>query len=614
MKNALLFFLFSFVLLNIAKAQVYVIDIYGKVSLNGKPLKKGEQITVNQKLSFEKEATLNLLTPSGFIQLKSQTPNVNSTEIEQLIKQNSNSIQNNTRSFGTNNAALLESELSSIMDILEVNGQSFDQNYGIYIEPYLKSRFDNETINKAFDFLKTKYDRSPPTLTGLMSSESEYQSIPQITRLTGRSYTSLPDRFSLKEYCPKPGLQQYSDCVGWSTTYAARTILYAVSKNLTDKQKITEETFAPSFTYGQIKSSQTDAACKQGSYINDAVKLIKNMGSVKNAAFEYTCSPVIKNQDISQASKFKIKNYRRLSGAYTADRSLMMENIKKSLAEKRPVVIAMEIYDSFQQPSAGATKGLWEGKKGKLVSRHAITVVGYDNTKYGGAFELMNSWGTYWGNGGFIWIKYADFAEVVYEAYEMSDFEAPLPDTHKADLAGSFKVILENNNEMSVKTSEPNYSNSTESLNYQASQPYRSGTQFRLGFTNTQPAYVYILSYGTNTKKVSAIFPFDGYSAYLDYAKNEVVIPSEDYWVQMDTNIGTDYLCILFSKEELDIKNIAKQMQTKSGGFDAKLKAILSDKMVETGNLKYAKDKISFEANLNGKTLVPITLQIKHVN
>ncbi|MCP9766441.1 DUF4384 domain-containing protein [Lacihabitans sp. LS3-19] len=618
MKKSFLFFLLSIVFLNFAKAQIYVLETQGQIFANGKSLKKGDEVSGNQKLNFAKESKLNILTPDGFVELKGSIPNVNTTKVGVLIRQNLVNSSKSTRSFGGESSVNLESELSTIMAILDGNSKSFDENYGNFIEPYLKSRFDNETAKKAFDFLQKKYDKSPPTLTGLLSSESQYQSVPQITRLTQRSYSSLPERYSLKEYCPVPGLQQFGDCVGWSSTYAARTILYAIRNNIRDKQAITSQTFAPSFTYGQIRANPNDATCKQGSYINDAVKLIKDLGSVKFNEFEYSCSPAISKQAINAASKFRIKNYRRLSGDYNADRTQMMESIKKSISEKRPVVIAMEVYESFQRPSANATKGLWEGKKGKMVSRHAITVVSYDDTKFGGAFEIINSWGTYWGNEGFMWLTYKDFAQVVYEAYEMADFEAssPLVDYSKTELSGSFKVILENNNEMAVKVIESASSSpkSVENINYQATKPYNSGTKFRLGFTNNQPAYIYILSYGTNTQKVDAIFPFDGFSAYLDYSKNEVVIPNEDYWVQMDNNVGTDFLCILFSKEELDIKAIAKQMQRQSGSFDNKLKAVLSDKMVENGNIKPANNKISFEASLKGKSLVPITLQIKHVN
>lgn len=610
MKKIIFFLIFSVFLSKITHAQIYVLETQGQVSLNGKVLKKGDEVSEKAILIFGKESKLNLLTQSGFVNINSTMPNVNTTELGVLIINQELSKNTSTRSFSESENIALEKELTNIMDILAGNGQTFEQNYGNYIEPYLKSRFDENAVKKAFDFLQNKYDKTPPTLTGLMSDEAQYQTIPQVSRHINRSYTSLPERFSLKEYCPKPGLQQYSDCVGWSTTYAARTILYAIRNNIQNRQTITTETFAPSFTYSQIKSSQTEAACKQGSYIEDAVKLIKDLGSIKNVDFEYSCSPVIENQDVRNASKFRIKNYKRLSGDYNSDRTQMMENIKKSLSEKRPIVIAMEVYDSFQKPSASATKGLWEGKKGKMVNRHAITVIGYDDSKYGGAFEIINSWGTFWGNEGFMWLKYQDFATVTYEAYEMADYETLATNNTKADLAGSFEVLLDNGNSMPLRLNNT----STETVNYTATKAYGTGTQFRLSFINNQPAYVYLISYGTNTQKVSNIFPFDGYSAYLDYSKNEIMIPNEDYWVKMDNNVGTDYLCILFSKEELDIKAIAKQMQRQPGTFDTKLKAGLQNKIVENRNVNLAKDKINFEAKLNGKTVIPITLEIKHVN
>ena len=46
-----------------------------------------------------------------------------------------------------------------------------------------------------------------------------------------------------------------------------------------------------------------------------------------------------------------------------------------------------------------------------------MCVVGYDDFKYGGAFEVMNSWGEEFGDDGFIWIKYSDFYKLVQEAY-----------------------------------------------------------------------------------------------------------------------------------------------------------------------------------------------------
>jgi C1A family cysteine protease len=52
----------------------------------------------------------------------------------------------------------------------------------------------------------------------------------------------------------------------------------------------------------------------------------------------------------------------------------------------------------------------WQGKHPlKNQDPHAICIIGYDDNRFGGAFEIVNSWGATWGNSGYLWIKYSDF-------------------------------------------------------------------------------------------------------------------------------------------------------------------------------------------------------------
>ena len=39
---------------------------------------------------------------------------------------------------------------------------------------------------------------------------------------------------------------------------------------------------------------------------------------------------------------------------------------------------------------------------------HAMVIIAYDDDRYGGAFQILNSYGPEWGNNGKIWIKYND--------------------------------------------------------------------------------------------------------------------------------------------------------------------------------------------------------------
>jgi hypothetical protein len=47
-----------------------------------------------------------------------------------------------------------------------------------------------------------------------------------------------------------------------------------------------------------------------------------------------------------------------------------------------------------------------------------MCVVGYDDYKHGGAFRVMNSWSTKWADGGFVWIKYKDYATYLMAAWQ----------------------------------------------------------------------------------------------------------------------------------------------------------------------------------------------------
>jgi C1A family cysteine protease len=74
--------------------------------------------------------------------------------------------------------------------------------------------------------------------------------------------------------------------------------------------------------------------------------------------------------------------------------------VRKSLAEGKPVVIAIDIPRSFFR-----AKEVWipDSSDYQNWSRgHAVTLVGYDDEKYGGAFEIMNSWGLNWGKRFFV--------------------------------------------------------------------------------------------------------------------------------------------------------------------------------------------------------------------
>ena len=57
---------------------------------------------------------------------------------------------------------------------------------------------------------------------------------------------------------------------------------------------------------------------------------------------------------------------------------------------------------------------------------HAMAVVGFDDNKYGGAFRILNSWGTAWADQGYVWMRYDDYAVIASLAYRCLAIHLPL--------------------------------------------------------------------------------------------------------------------------------------------------------------------------------------------
>lgn len=431
---------------------------------------------------------------------------------------------------------------------------------------------------------------------GCVFDKEKYEAIPSSAPLMTRDYTRLPTRYSLKKYTPYTKSQgSQGSCTGWSSTYAARTIVYAIQNNMTDRSQITTHAFSPSYVYNQVKISSD---CSRGAYISDALDILQNQGSAKLTDFPYECNRSIGYSDKNKASGFKIKGYKRLSGYGSS----ILPIIKKSLSENKPVVFSLKCYSSFS-----SAKELWNGVADNLRGYHAMTVIGYDDTKFGGAFEIMNSWGSYWGNGGFTWVKYSDFTNNLSEAYEMiEEFKA---EPAKPDLSGELSLVKADGTTMT--TSYRDYSSKKQGI-YKVTQPQYSGTNFRIQISNNEPAYVYMIGSDLTTN-VSVVFPFnDKISPALTYKSSNVAIPNEKYFIQMDDKKGTDYLCILYSKSALDIESIKRQIANSYGTFHDRLNRVLSDKMVEKSNVNFESNKIKFKATSNGKSVVAMVVEIDH--
>ena len=437
--------------------------------------------------------------------------------------------------------------------------------------------------------------------TGLNFDDGKYNKVLQKAPLTRELYSNIPTSHSLKKFTPYPKTQgQYGTCVGWSSAYAAFTTVHAMKNNITDRSIITDNAFSPGYLYSQIKNS-ADNNCSVGAYISDALEVMKTKGVPFYKDMTVRNCPSYISQDIfTKASKHRVKDYAKIFGLYD-NGSFKISAVKKSLSQNNPVIIGMSVPNSFYK-----AKGAWTPTENSNLSYsgHAMCVIGYDDNMYGGSFEIMNSWGNWWGNDGYIYVKYDTFEQFVKYAFEIIDIESGY-EIKESNFAGKLKFILSDGTEAKASLTNGNI--------YKINKQFKSGTLFRMYISNNEPAYVY--AFGTDaTKKIFPVFPHKpNISAALTYKQNDVAIPDENHYIQTDNTIGTDYLCILYSKEALSINEIQNKIENTTGSFPEKIRKVLSNKLVNNKDINYSNNNISFNGKSKNKTVVALIVKTEHV-
>jgi hypothetical protein len=445
---------------------------------------------------------------------------------------------------------------------------------------------------------------------GAVLDAAVYDRVPEKATQTTRAYTTIPRAASLKAYAPTPGSQgQYGTCTAWSTAYAARTVAESIALNRTNRMLTTNNVFSPAFVYKNISS---DPECRTGTSIAAALELLKTTGAVKMQSNEKTTPFVnISLAWFSQTPKYRIADYVRLTKNAKVDggADVMVRATKKSLAEGKPVIFAMNCPPSFNKAA-----DVWRPTDDPKVNygAHAMCVVGYDDdfrngSGYSnGAFEVQNSWGTQWGDGGYIKIPYEVYAAFTVETYEVID---DLTTYGKATTyEGSVQIEVSDGTAMPVAFSDGFY---------RTTGAWRSGTRFRYLMGNDAPAYVYAFAADESGTMPTPIFPLGNTSPVLDYSKNVVPFPPEDGgvpdWIAMDTVAGTDYLVVLYAKHALDMDAIMTRFHAARGAFPARVTAAVGDNFIPSAQAKYATGEIRFTAtSRNTDAVFGLLLAIDH--
>ncbi|MEP6748764.1 MAG: C1 family peptidase [Bacteroidota bacterium] len=394
----------------------------------------------------------------------------------------------------------------------------------------------------------------------------------------------LPESANLQKYAPTVGDQgKQGSCVAWSSCYAARSILESARTG----QPGENVKFSPSFLYNQIGLD----GC-EGSYIEKAMEFMTKQGSVPYNAFPYTdkdCTNQPGPQLEQQATQYKMRGFNRLTVGNSTD-VIDLAAIKQNLSQGAPVAIGMMVGQSFMQDMMG--KDLWQpsGDDNSMqgFGGHAMCVVGYDDAKYGGAFLLMNSWGSQWGTNGFAWVRYGDFKKFVREAYGLEPMQRV---GAAANLAfecevGLVQVEYDNGQKKTVargyiplRTNGDNkFINTT---------PVRKGSKFKMEVKNSTECYVYVFGKDTDGSSYTLFpyptkedptktkyAPFCGIAGYRMFPRDKSLTPD---------SVGTrDMMAVVISKKPLNWYQLNQQIsQNPQQDYGTRLNTALGSQLIK---------------------------------
>lgn len=220
----------------------------------------------------------------------------------------------------------------------------------------------------------------------------------------------------------------YGTCVAWAVGYNLRTFLYADEHDLTSSQLSQEQyQFSPKDLFWAIDNSDKGSDCN-GTGFDPALGILVSRGVAPLSSVPYEslsdCSDDPQSSWTSTAANYKIDNYRQIITSGTDQEKV--DEIKYYLDQERPVVIGAQLGEYFMAWDDESVISYDTDTYNGQHAYHAMIVSGYDNSKgEDGAFRVVNSWGTTWGNDGYIWVAYDFFiADFCFAAYVATDIQS----------------------------------------------------------------------------------------------------------------------------------------------------------------------------------------------
>ena len=262
--------------------------------------------------------------------------------------------------------------------------------------------------------------KSDPTVfrTGLLYENPEFDpngiEVSTIDRIVGKLSYQKDDVVSHYnyDYLPPVGSQgQQNSCVGWAVGYYFKSYQENKENNRTSDVEKGEASniCSPAYIYN-MNHVKNDG----GSYFSDSFGVLMNFGCATLADMPYSdqdYSTWPDENDFNNAIPNRTTT--QSGGDYNwlkMDSDTALNQVKQRLLNGDIAIIGINAYTYFYDLENYNNIYTKADKTGDYLGGHSLAIVGYDDTKVTndgtGAYRLVNSWGTNWGDSGFCWMSY----------------------------------------------------------------------------------------------------------------------------------------------------------------------------------------------------------------
>jgi len=212
----------------------------------------------------------------------------------------------------------------------------------------------------------------------------------------------------LRKWCsPIEDQGHLGSCVGNGVASALEFLQIRNGKPFTDLSRL--------FVYYNSRLMTRDQEKDEGTYIHIAFGTLSSLGTCSESKWPYDTNKVFIRPSwgsYREAYANKINSYYRINST-GSDRNNLL---KASLHAQHPIVFGMVVDQAYQDYKGGIVQ--LPGSTRVNPGRHCQVIVGYDDNKQ--SWIVRNSWGSWWGEGGYAWVPYE-----YLDASEADDFWVP---------------------------------------------------------------------------------------------------------------------------------------------------------------------------------------------